>query len=133
MEAAGSARGCSRPGEGKAPRPDRSERRFRTVIATSSLKVLRRPLEPKLHPPIAMVHETATLDRPARVQGLLKRVEHEPGVRRPPHPPAADAPGIGNDREGHVPDARPELHAGEARDQNRVGTRRLELPVNAIE
>src|SRR3954464_9279426 len=35
-----------RPGEGKAPRPDRSERRFRTVIATSSLKVLRRPLEP---------------------------------------------------------------------------------------
>src|SRR3954462_12284770 len=35
-----------RPGEGKAPRPARSERRFRTVIATSSLKVLRRPLEP---------------------------------------------------------------------------------------
>src|SRR4051812_40842926 len=34
-----------RPGEGKAPRPARSERRFRTVIATSSLKVLRRPLE----------------------------------------------------------------------------------------
>src|SRR5215203_1114166 len=37
-----------RPGEGNAPRPDRSERRFRTAIATSSLKVLRRPLEPKL-------------------------------------------------------------------------------------
>src|SRR4051794_3749030 len=35
-----------RPGEGKAPRPDRSERRFRMAIATSSLKVLRRPLEP---------------------------------------------------------------------------------------
>src|SRR4029453_5294508 len=38
-----------RPGEGKAPRPDRSERRFRMAIATSSLKVLRRPLEPKLN------------------------------------------------------------------------------------
>src|SRR3954449_2152630 len=41
-------RPCRRPfhpGEGNAPRPDRSERRFRTVIATSSLKVLRRPLE----------------------------------------------------------------------------------------
>src|SRR3954464_4719807 len=37
-----------RPGEGKAPRPDRSERRFQTIIATSSLKVLRRPLEPGL-------------------------------------------------------------------------------------
>src|SRR4051794_4636438 len=35
-----------RPGDGNAPRPDRSERRFRTVIATSSHKVLRRPLEP---------------------------------------------------------------------------------------
>src|SRR3954453_7029205 len=35
-----------RPGEGKAPRPDRSERRFRMAIATSSLKALRRPLEP---------------------------------------------------------------------------------------
>src|SRR4051812_6766839 len=56
------------------------------------LKVLRRPLEPGLHPPVAMVHETATLDRPALVQGLLKRVEHEAGVRRPAHPPADDAP-----------------------------------------
>src|SRR3954453_21840053 len=37
-----------RPGDGNAPRPDRSERRFRTVIATSSHKVLRRPLEPGL-------------------------------------------------------------------------------------
>src|SRR5215207_5851977 len=36
-----------RPGDGNAPRPDRSERRFRTAIASSSLKVLRRPLEPK--------------------------------------------------------------------------------------
>src|SRR3954466_9632689 len=35
-----------RPGDGNAPRPDRSERRFRTAIATSSLKVLRRPVEP---------------------------------------------------------------------------------------
>src|SRR3954453_12846864 len=41
-----------------------------------------------------MVHETAALDGPARVQGLLKRVEHEAGVRRPAHPPADDAPGI---------------------------------------
>src|SRR6059058_4563564 len=36
-----------RPGDGKAPRPDRSERCFRMAIATFSLKVLRRPLEPK--------------------------------------------------------------------------------------
>ena len=33
-------------------------------------------------PACAMVHETAALDRPALVQGLLKCVEHEAGVRR---------------------------------------------------
>src|SRR3954469_7293829 len=35
-----------RPSEGKAPRPDRSERRLPALIATSSLQLLRRPLEP---------------------------------------------------------------------------------------
>src|SRR3954454_8314153 len=34
-----------RPGDGKGLRPDRSDRRFRLVIATSSTQVLRRPLE----------------------------------------------------------------------------------------
>src|SRR4051794_41433341 len=80
-----------------------------------------------------MVHETATLDRPARVQGLLKRVEHEAGVRRPAHPPADDATGIGIDHEGHVDEARPGRHVGEVRDPEHVWTRRLELPVDAIE
>jgi transposase InsO family protein len=34
-----------RPGENNSIRPERSERRFRVFIATSSVKVLRRPLE----------------------------------------------------------------------------------------
>jgi putative transposase len=34
-----------RPGEDNGARPDRSERRFRMFIATSFVKVLRRPLE----------------------------------------------------------------------------------------
>src|SRR3954470_22259207 len=46
-----------RPGDGNAPRPDRSERRFRTAIATSSLKVLRQPLEPKQYAAVAMMNE----------------------------------------------------------------------------
>ena len=48
-----------------------------------------------------MVHETAALDGPARVQGLLKRVEHEAGVRRPAHPPADDPAAIGVDDDNH--------------------------------
>src|SRR3954466_11753905 len=59
-----------RPGEGKAPRPDRSERRFRTVIATSSPKVLRRPLEPK---PYAAGPYRAVLERQAIQQSMSRR------------------------------------------------------------
>src|SRR6185436_17481257 len=40
-----------RPGENRGARPDRSDRRFRSGIATSSMGVLRRPLESALHPP----------------------------------------------------------------------------------
>src|SRR3982751_1754085 len=53
-----------RPGEGKAPRPARSERRFRTVIATSSLKVLRRPLEPGQDLLVALVTDRTHLMPP---------------------------------------------------------------------
>ena len=34
-----------RPGDGNAARPDRADRRFRMLIATSDVRVLRRPLE----------------------------------------------------------------------------------------
>ena len=54
-----------------------------------------------------MMHETATLDGPALVQGLLKRVEHEAGVRRPAHPPADDATRIGVDHKGDIDEAGP--------------------------
>ena len=80
-----------------------------------------------------MVHETAALDRPALVQGLLERVEHEAGVRAPRNSPADDAPGIGIDHEGHVDEARPGRDVGEGGDPEHVRARRLELPVDAIE
>src|SRR3954463_7837041 len=80
-----------------------------------------------------MVHETATLDGPARVQSLLKRVEHEAGVRRPAHPPADDAPGIGIDHEGHVDEAGPGRDVGEIGDPEHVRARGLKLPIDAIE
>src|SRR5215213_8192306 len=51
-----------RPGEGNAPRPDRSERRFRTAITTSSLKVLRRPLEPGLSGCVAHRERASAVD-----------------------------------------------------------------------
>src|SRR3954469_9813239 len=80
-----------------------------------------------------MVHETATLDGPARVQSLLKRVEHEAGVRRPAHPPADDATGISIDHEGHVDEAGPGRDVGEGGDPEHVRARGLKLPIDAIE
>src|SRR3954453_4109032 len=40
-----------RPGEGNGARPDRADRRFRMLIATSNFRVLRRPLESAHVPP----------------------------------------------------------------------------------
>src|SRR6478752_2899283 len=40
-----------RPGDDNGARPDRSERRFRIFIATSFIRVLRRPLESALNAP----------------------------------------------------------------------------------
>src|SRR5215211_2925592 len=80
-----------------------------------------------------MVHETATLDGSALVQGLLERVEHVAGVRRPAHPPADDAPGKGVDHKGDVDEAGPGRHVGEVRDPQRVRARCLELPVDPVE
>src|SRR5687767_5455851 len=54
-----------RPGDRKEPRIDRSEHRFRLFIATSSVEVLRRPLESALNVAVAVVNEAATLDGPA--------------------------------------------------------------------
>src|SRR3954469_7089596 len=45
-----------RPGDGKGMRPDRAERRFRLFIATSSVQVLRRPLETALDELVGVVH-----------------------------------------------------------------------------
>src|SRR3954453_218108 len=56
-----------RPGDGKSLRPDRSDRRFRLFIATSSTQVLRRPLESALHPSVAMVDQPGL--RPTVLQG----------------------------------------------------------------
>src|SRR3954454_12277483 len=113
-----------RPGDrGNTARSARSERRFPALIATPSVKVLRRPLEPKLHPPVAMMHETATLDGPARVQGLLKRVEHEAGVRGRAHPPADDATGVSIDHKGDIDEAGPGRDVGEIGDPEHVRAR----------
>src|SRR3954449_2280808 len=81
-----------RPGEGKAPRPDRSERRFRTVIATSSLKVLRRPLEPGL---IAAITSCTNTSNPALMvgAGLLARNARRAGLQVPPWVKTSLSPG----------------------------------------
>jgi putative transposase len=66
-----------RPGENRGARPDRSDRRFRTAIATSFQGVLRRPLESALFGSIALVHQAALAHRAALAQRLFERIQHE--------------------------------------------------------
>lgn len=46
-----------RPGDRNGARPDRSDRRFRMLIATSKSRVLRRPFESALNPAVGMMDE----------------------------------------------------------------------------
>jgi hypothetical protein len=70
-----------RPGEDIAARPDRSERRFRIFIATSFVKVLRRPLESALAASVAVMHEPATMRRLPVMESLLERIENKARMR----------------------------------------------------
>ena len=47
-----------RPGDGRGGRPDPSERRFRMFIATSSVKMLQRPLESEQAAVVGVVQKT---------------------------------------------------------------------------
>jgi Integrase core domain len=68
--AAASSLECGRPGEHKAFRRDRAERRFRAAIATSSLEVLRRPIESTQY---ASEKHRALLDRYGFVGSMSRR------------------------------------------------------------
>src|SRR3954467_13384526 len=80
-----------RPGDGKSLRPDRSDRRFRLFIATSSTQVLRRPLESALHPAVAVQDEARF--RPTALQGHDQRIDAELGAQVVRHRPADDRAG----------------------------------------
>src|SRR5918995_1043565 len=53
-----------RPGDGNGARPDRSDRRFRMLIANSSFRVLRRPFESKLTAAIRMMNKSSAWSLP---------------------------------------------------------------------
>ena len=100
------------PGDGNAARPDRADRRFRMLIATSGVRVLRRPLESALHTPVGVVDEASAVQRAALMKRLLERIENKAGVGRAADPPADDPPADdplakGVDDEGDIDEAGP--------------------------
>ena len=64
---------------------------------------------------IAVMDQAAAMDGPPVMEGLLQRIEHEAGVRRPAGPPADDPPSIGIDHEGDVDEPGPGRDIGEVR------------------
>src|SRR3954471_18252392 len=118
--------GHARPWAGERPPRPLTKRCGRRT------QVLRRPLEPKLHSSVAVVHEP-TLDRPSLVQGLLQGIQYKAGVRSARHAPADNAPGKGVDHEGDIDEARPGRDVGEVADPQRVRPQGPELPVDPVE
>src|SRR3954449_9157123 len=86
-----------------------------------------------LHTAIAVMDEAAAPDGPARVQGLLQRVEHEASVSRAGDAPADDAPREDVDDEGDIDETGPRRDVGKVGHPQGVRTRRFELPIDAIE
>src|SRR4051794_5678742 len=121
-----------RPGENNGGRPDRSERRFRADIATSSRRALRRPLESALAAAVAMVHQSRPLKRTPVIECLFESIENEAGFGRSRRPPADDPPGTDVDDEGDVDEALPGRDRGEIRQPPRIRPRRMELPVYLV-
>src|SRR4051812_12485975 len=72
---------------------------------------VRRPVEPGLAAPVAVMNEPA-LQRPAVVQRLLKGIEDELCMGRPRDPPADDTAGKDIDNKGDVDEALPGCHVG---------------------
>ena len=77
--------------------------------------------------------QAAAPDRPALVQGLLQRVQHEAGVSRAGDTPADDAPRKDVDDEGDIDETGPRRDVGKVGHPQGVRTRRFELPIDAIE
>jgi hypothetical protein len=77
--------------------------------------------------------QAAAPDRPALVQGLLQRVQHEAGVSRAGDTPADDAPRKGIDDEGDIDETDPRRDVGKIGHPQSVRTRHFELPIDAIE
>src|SRR3954449_11931661 len=86
-----------------------------------------------LHTAIAVMDEAAAPDGPARVQGLLQRVEHAASVSRAGDAPADDAPREDVDDEGDIDETGPRRDVGKVGHPQGVRTRRFELPIDAIE
>src|SRR5207248_2916997 len=83
--------------------------------------VLRRSVESALNPAIAMMNETAALNRSAVMQCLLQGIEDEACMRCPRHAPANDVPGEGIGDKRHVDEALPCGDIGEVRQPQQVG------------
>ena len=107
---------------------DAADRRYEAGLA-ETLRVLDRDV---LHAAIRVVDETAA-DRPAFLQGLLQRIEHEAGMRRARRAPADDPAGVSVDDEGHVDEACPGCDVGEVRHPQRVRPRCAELAIDVVE
>jgi len=82
---------------------------------------------------VAVMDQSATMDRSAVVQSLLQGIEHKTGMCGPADPPAHDVAGIDVDHERDIDEPAPGRDIGKIRDPQPVRRRGMELPVDAIQ
>jgi len=73
-----------------------------------------------------MVDRSGEMNGLPLMTGLLQRIEHETGVRRPAPPSAGDPAGLSVDDDSHLHEAGPGSDAGEVRGPKQVRLRRIE-------
>lgn len=99
----------------------------------SKRPVLRRPLEPKLRPVVAVVNEPTAADRMPIVQSLFESIEDEASFGRTGNPPANDATSESIGDEGDIDEALPGGDVGKIREPECVRPQRLELAFYPVE
>jgi len=107
---------------------DAADRRLHAGVG-QALRVLQGQI---LHPPVAVVDQTATRKRPARMQGLVQSIKDQRCLGPSRDPPADDVPREGVDDKGHIDETGSRGHIGEICHPQGIGSRRLELAIDMV-
>lgn len=108
--------------------PERAEQ---PMVVVPVYPFERRELDVLQGPVLAIMNQSGS--RPAFMQRLVERVQHEVGAHRRRHPPANDTTGEHVGHEGHIDEARPRPAVGKIRHPQGIGPISPELALDLVQ